>query len=435
MPIRSRRGALLLPCLLLLAACSGAPNTADATGSEGTGSGGVRVREATKVVAQHLERRDMEQILETTAVLEADREVPVVARSAGQVVEILAEEGDAVGTGDELAHLDSRAEELALRDAEIALEEANQALATAEIQIEEAKSAVENSKSALAQAERDLARDEQLFTNTEGGVTLVAETTLEKSRLARDQAIQDLAQKKLAQERVELDRDKARTTVSRAEVTRDRAKRTLELMTLVAPFDGVVSLRSIKPGQNLAGGEQAFVVTDPTRLRVVFYRPQREFGLFSSQADDNLAITATTEALDRTEFSGHVERIAPTIDATSGSFRITARIERVPRDDGPERLLPGMLLRLAIVTDRHEGAITVPKRAVVREGDQAFLFTVDRSGEQAVARRRLVREGFGDATHVEVTALEGDELTTDDLVVVIGARDLADGDPLQVEER
>jgi membrane fusion protein (multidrug efflux system) len=418
---------------LVLAGCGGSKDASAAEESPTTG--GVRAREATKVIAANLERRDMAAVLETTAVLEADRQVPVVARTAGQVSELFAEEGDSVRAGQVLARLDARNEELALRDAGIALEEARHALAVSAVAIAEAESASATARNQLAQAERDLARDEELFDTASGGVAAVSAKTLEQSRLARDQAAQDVAQRNLAVDRAKVERERSQTALARAEVTRDRAQLALDLMSILAPFDGVVATRSIKAGQNLAGGEAAFVVADPTDLRVVFFRPQRELSVFTARSTSELSIRATTEALPGLEFEGLVQRIAPVVDATSGSFRVTASVRREPLGDRPERLLPGMLLRLSIVTDRRDGALVAEKRAIVREGEQSYLFAVVDEGGQALARRRLVREGYSDASHVEVVPLDDLPLDESTVVVVVGARDLADGEPLEVQGR
>lgn len=437
-----RRCAGLTLLLALAAFSPGCSGGGPGGGSDGgsddqpdLGARGVREVERTKVVVESIVRRDLVEELETTAVLEADREVPVVARVSGQVVELVAEEGDTVQRGQVLATLDARSEELAVDSARIALEEAEQTLSTSDIAIEEARTAIEKARTTLAQAERDLARDERLFDNAEGGVSAVSEKVLEQSRLARDTAAQDLASQELALGRAKLERDKAETSVARAGVTLEEAQLALDRMSIVAPFDGVVATRTIRLGQNLSAGEEAFVVADPLDLRVVFYRPQRELAAFTARPSEDLTLTATSEALRGVEFGGRVVRIAPTIDAESGSFRLTARMDGAPLDDGPERLLPGMLLRLSIVTDRHDGALAVRKRAVVREGDQAFVFVVEQDGELAVARRRAVREGFSDASHVEITAIDEPALDDTTLVVVIGARDLSDGEPLEIEER
>src|SRR6185503_17074739 len=100
----------------------------------------------------------------------------------------------------------------------------------------------------------------------------------------------------------------------------------------------------IKTGDTIAASTPAFVLTDPTRLRAIFHRPQRELEMFrgalhasgnggSDGPATELAIVATAEAMPGKHFRGRIERIAPTIDAASGNFRVTARMEAQADDD------------------------------------------------------------------------------------------------------
>jgi hypothetical protein len=87
-------------------------------------------------------------------------------------------------------------------------------------------------------------------------------------------------------------------------------------------------------------------------------------------------------------------------------------------------------VRLAIVTDRHADALTVPKRALEREGDRRHVLGV----RDGIVRRIDVEEGFSDEDFVEVRSSSGASLAAGDLVIVVGGRDLHDGDAVLVDE-
>ena len=190
-------------------------------------------------------------------------------------------------------------------------------------------------------------------------------------------------------------------------------------------------------GAETGPGTAAFVLTDPAQLRTVFFRPQSELARFSGSGEP-LGLTATAEALPGARFRGEIQRTSPTIDPASGNFRVTARFDPEPLEfvpegaagDPPARLLPGMLLRLELVTDRHRGALVVPKRALSREGDRVYLF----ANEDGNARKPEVTEGFADEEHVEVLAAGVTDLAEGLEIVVVGARDLEDGEPIRVEQ-
>jgi membrane fusion protein, multidrug efflux system len=335
-----------------------------------------------------------------------------------------------------LAQLDTREAALNLRDLENALEEARQREITGQIAIDEGASRVRTAETNLAQAQRDLNRDEQLFSGGDARVASVSEKALEASRLARDRATLELDQAKLAERRAVLDHQAAGLAVTRAEAARDRAALTLEYLSILAPIDGLVASRSLREGENVNATQAAFVVTDPNLLRAVFFRPQGERELF--QGGGPLELTATTESLPGRRFAGRVERVSPTIDPTSGSFRVTARLDPValgadnqPDPTGP-RLAPGMLLRIRLVTERKPDCLVVKKRAVEREGERAHIVLV----VDGQALRLDVREGLSDLERVEVLPLdpsapEARNLVAGARVVVVGARDLESGEALE----
>jgi multidrug efflux pump subunit AcrA (membrane-fusion protein) len=134
------------------------------------------------------------------------------------------------------------------------------------------------------------------------------------------------------------------------------------------------------------------------------------------------------EALPGQVFKGTINFLSPTIDATSGSFRITLTLDQPASDVAAPRLAPGMLARIDIVTERRPNALVVPKRALRREGDSQFLYLV-REGK---AVRLKVVEGLSNDEFVELTLSEEDPIEAGDEVIVVGNRDLEGGEEVQV---
>ncbi len=395
---------------------------------------GLRPVEAVRVIAAPLERREMVQRLTTTALVESEVEVSVMPRASGEAVELLAEEGDEVEAGAVLARLDEREERLALREAEVQLEEAGQAAERAAVALGETAARLRAAERSYEQSLRDYARDEELAAGGDGRFASVSARALEASRLARDQAESEVEQARLARQRAELEQVAAETAVGRARVQLDRAELALVHRAVRAPFTGRVAQRHLRLGEQASPTQAAFVLTDLERLRVVFHRPQRELGLFlagGASSPAELELFAGAEAWPGLRFPGRIERVSPTLDAASGTFRVTARLEPRPEAAaaGSPRLLPGMLVRLTLITDRRGNSLVAPKRAIQREGEATHLFVV--RGD--VARRVPVVEGYSDDTHVEVRPEEGFELEDGDQVVTVGSRDLEDGSAVRLE--
>lgn len=416
------QGALALLLLPGLTGCERATVAQEQTPL----AGALSRHEPTQVRVLPVVRREMRRTLETTTVVEAERRVVIHPRAAGLVTELFAEEGDRVEMGALLARLDQRDAQSQLDDAKVALREAEDALANREIAQREAVGMIDKLRLAFEQAKRNYERNEK--------AALISAQDLEQLKLEMDTADQELQSAALAKDRAEIDARSAGTAVERARLAVERAETTLSYTELLAPFDGVIANRMIQVGDNVTTAQEAFTLIDLSDLRTVFYRPQRELALFTEGGGvanggghgfESIEVTATAEALPGHVFTGHIERISPDIDATSGSFRVTVRLD--VETDGV-RLLPGMLLRLALVTERHPDALAVSKRALRREGDATILFVAS----EGLAERIVVEEGFSDDDFVEVRVLGEAELEPGTEVIVVGNRDLEDGKEIEI---
>ena len=426
--------ALLLSAWLALPACSGGGPSAGTQAAEG----GLQTRELPSVRVAAVEVRAMSRVLETTSKLESEREIQIVPRTAGVVLELGAEEGDVVAQGAVLAVLEDVQQALAVRDAEVAQHEAQNALDKLKLALRESEARVNSTQFALEQARRDYERNQRLFSG-ETVASALSRSALEASQLARDNAEADRLDADLARERTQLELTAGETAVDRAVITLERARVELGYTKVLAPFAGIVAQRNVKVGDAVGPATMAFVLTDVSTLRAVFARPQEELELFGragEHSDGRLAIRATADAFPGRTFAGWVERISPTIDPQSGQFRVTGRLECV-QENGRVRLLPGMLVRLRILTERHAEALVVPKRALDREGDRRFVLVAqpeaDGDSRRAHVRRVEVSEGFAEGESIEVLPKDTSELAAGDLVVVVGGDDLAAGDTVEVD--
>lgn len=414
--------------LLLALAASGCDLSAKAE-ERGRLNQELRRREATKVLVTPVEQREMVRALSTTTNVESEREIDIYPRITGVVTELRAEEGDRVEAEQVLCILDQREARAALADAEVAAEEAENAVSRLELSVQEALERAEGAKLGYEQAVREVQRNEQ--------AGLLSTVDIDRLRLTRDTNMRDWSAAKLSHEIAKQQLAAQETAIRRAGLTVEREELNLSYTEVTAPFAGVVAARSVKVGDTATGSAPAYTLTDTEHLRAVVYRPQAELSFFQAagrvESDgsrtEEVEIRVYPDALPGEEFRGTIRFLSPTIDAGSGSFRVTIDLEQAPTGSERPRLLPGMLIRLEIVTERHPDALVVPKRALRREGDAHHLFTV-RDGH---AVRIAVNEGFSDDENVEVAPLQEGALSAQDLVVVVGNRDLEDGAQVEVE--
>lgn len=123
----------------------------------------------------------------------------------------------------------------------------------------------------------------------------------------------------------------------------------------------------------------------------------------------------TSEFIPDKSFKGWVKRISPVIDPKSGTFKVTVGV----RGDKPAELPPGLFVGVRVITDTRPNAVLIPKRAVVYEGGERYVFTV---ANDLASKRKLVA-GFEDPQNIE--AVSGIEPGSE--VIVVGHSGLKDG--------
>jgi membrane fusion protein (multidrug efflux system) len=134
---------------------------------------------------------------------------------------------------------------------------------------------------------------------------------------------------------------------------------------LVAPFTGVVATRDIRVGEYAGASTAAFRVVDLTALRVVASLPERDLGKVKVGQTAKLISAYDSEVWS----TGEVSRIAPIVDATSGTFRVTLSL-----DPNQETLRPGQFVSVELEIERRENVAIIPRRAVVYEEGRAVVY-------------------------------------------------------------
>jgi membrane fusion protein (multidrug efflux system) len=240
---------------------------------------------------------------------------------------------------------------------------------------------VERAETNLADAERELGRIESLFKQ---GVASQSEL------------------------------DQARTRVETATLDKRDRRRDLSNTTMVAPFAGILTRRFVDEGAFVTNGAQVFEITDFSTLVARVYVPEREL--------DRIAVGQPAQIVGKAaknrQGTGSVHRIAPVVDATTGTVKVTIALP-TELAGGTHGFLPGMYAEVTLTTERHENVPLVPKPALVHEDEQTFVFVAD--GDRA--KRVLIQTGLADDDFVEITG----GLDVGARIIVAGQTGLKDG--------
>jgi RND family efflux transporter MFP subunit len=293
-----------------------------------------------------------------------------VELTGNRVTEVLVEVGDRVRAGQPLLRLDSR---------------------TLNVQFRQAEASVTQAQAAL-----ELAR-----ANSKRGDSLVADGLISSSD----------------SDKLRADLSSAEAQLVAAQADRDAAKLRLSFATLSAPDDGIISARSIQPGQ---------VVTAGSELLRLIRRGRLEWRADLAEADlirvKPGAVVELSGPSNET-IKGRVRAVAPAVDPATRTGLLYADLP----EPGPLRA--GMFAEGRILLGSAPASV-VPRESVVFRDGFAYLFVAksldDGKADSALRRveQRRVKIGVrrGDFTEI----LSG--LEPGDRVVQRGAGFLGNGD-------
>jgi membrane fusion protein (multidrug efflux system) len=212
--------------------------------------------------------------------------------------------------------------------------------------------------------------------------------------------------------------DSIRTQLRLARSNRDAAGAQLGMAergardsTVRAPFAGLVARRYVSEGEFVQPGQKLFdlVALDP--IEVEFTLPERD----SSRVVLGQPVAVRVAPFPDQVFQAEVTVIAPTIDPTTRTLRVKARMSNT---DG--RLRPGLFARADLGVAVRDGVAMIPEEAVLQRSDGAVAYRVV-GGTRA--ERRAIKVGVIRDGRIEVS--EG--LAIGDQVVVRGQNQLVDG--------
>ena len=242
-----------------------------------------------------------------------------------------------------------------------------------------------------------------------------ARTNLETAR-RRAARIRELAGSQMVAlqdaEQAEAERDNAQARLNTAIASRDAARVQRDFTVVRAPVAGVVSARSVQPGQVVGAGTELLRLIRDGRLE---WRAELAEG-------DLLQVGVGThvrvEAPGGSAVEGVVRTVSPGLDAQSRTGTVYVDLP----DPGPLRA--GMFAQGRLALGRAQ-ALLVPEESVVRRDGRAYVFVV---GEGGRVRERGVVAG---ATHGDLLEVR-EGLAQGDRVVARGAGFLGDGDLVRV---
>ncbi|MFO0122586.1 MAG: efflux RND transporter periplasmic adaptor subunit [Inhella sp.] len=301
--------------------------------------------------------------------LQPERRADLRAEVAATVQQVLKDNGELVRAGDLLVRLD----DTAIRESLVSAEET-----------------VRAASQAFEQAERQVARLR----------------TLQGQGMSSMQALED----------AEVRRNAAQSELAAANARVVTARQQMSRTELRAPFDGLVTDRKVSVGDTVQVGREIVKVIDPTSMR---FEGQVSADRLS-ELKVGQGVSFRVNGFGDQEFVARLSRIDAAANATTRQVEVAAAFE--PGASLPQ--VAGLYAEGRIDTGARQ-ALTVAESAVVREGDDAFVWQV--MPEQL--RKTKVVLGARDPRRGEVVIARG--LVEGDRVLRAPGSQLMDGQKIQ----
>jgi HlyD family secretion protein len=403
------------------------------------------VQESINVKYVHPQKGVMEHMTVQPGSIQAYESVHLFAKVSGYLKQQNVDIGDRVKRGQILAIVDVPEVEKQVQRNSAAVEQANAKVEQMIAQVASAKADADAARAAVVQAEanakstaanlrfreKQLQRMKDLFASKSIDERLVDESQERheaafETEQAAKAAIHTTKAQALAAEakirKAEADVLAARAEVRVAQADFEKSKVLEEYAIIHAPFDGVISNRTLFPGDFVrSAGEGSGVVPLLTvqrtdRMRVVVQIPDREV----PYADPGDPAIVEIDALPEKKLKAKISRIAQVEDPQTRLMHIEIDL---PNPTG--KIRQGMYGRVSIMLDKSPDTLSIPSACLLgkAEGGKGTVYLV----QDKRLKSAKIRIGTDNGVRVEIMG----GLMLDDRVVLQPRSYLSDG--LEVE--
>jgi HlyD family secretion protein len=307
------------------------------------------------VTAEAVRARDLEAIVSASGKLQAKRFVNMSAVQMGRVTRLAVEEGDRVKAGQFLLQIDPNI----LRGS---VQRGEAAVAGARSGLEQARVGVATAEANLTLARDQAKRQRELWKE---GLT---------TREALDQAESLLAVRETELQAAQSEVQSRQHMIQQESASLSTSRYNLDQVTLIAPFDGIVTRRNIEEGENVVvgtmnnAGTQLLTVADMSIVEAELEVDETEI----PSVKIGQRAKVTIDAISGDTFPGKVTEIGNSplqtpAQAQAGQQATNFKVV-VTLDKAPEAVRPGFTCSAEITTGTRTQAVAVPIQAMaVRE--------------------------------------------------------------------
>ncbi len=359
----------------------------------------------TPVMVETAVRGAIDRVVTADAVLYPVNQSNVTSKINAPVKRMLVNRGDHVRAGQLIAELESADLAASVAESQQQYEQtqaAYQAMTGATVQDDKAKAETDVQTAQQTLDATKKVYDSKAALQREGAL---AQRPVDEARLAMVQAQSQLD---LAKRHLEtLNQVGQREAIRGAEATMNAAKAhaanaaiQLSYAKVVSPINGVVSDRSVYPGEMVASGASIVSIVDISQVRAVA----------NVSVKDAASITVGRPARiagPDGDLAGKVTVVSPSVDPNTTTVEVWVQVP-----NPGEKLKPGGTVRVSIIAETIQNTIVVPASALLNSdegGPKVMVVTSD-----SIAHERKVSLGVrqGDRVQIVSGVQDGDQVVT-----------------------
>lgn len=365
-------------------------------------------------------RRDIESALTTNGRIETERSVAVRSSTSGRIGQLYVRRGAKLERDEPLLQLVDAGQGAARDRAGARLAAAKARLVQLEAGLDPLRRAQLRGELTKLEAARSRALEDLEKLRRLSARNAVARSEVD----AQSRALQDLADNiealshQLQAPPLEGRRSELAAAILEAEAELQEAEQAVNALVLRAPADGTLFSLAVQEGDFLESGSLVARIGDTERVTARIFVDEPELGRITR----GCVARISADAFPGREWECRVDTLATEV-VEVGPRRVG---EVLCQADNPDSLLlPGLAVRVRIVTQRAERVLSVPRAAVIGGSEEPYVWAV----EDGRAAKRSVVLGVVGPVYAEVVS----GLAESDSVALPRDRTLVEGQRLRLD--
>jgi len=196
-----------------------------------------------------------------------------------------------------------------------------------------------------------------------------------------------------------LDQQLANAELSLARSEVKAAEKELRDTRIKAPFNGKIALKNVTLGKLVTPGQSIFTLVDIHKIKIVVHVSELDIAKIATKNKAEIVL----DSLGGDTFQGHVATIGLKAADSTRTFPVEILV-----DNPDEKLLPGMVSSVSILTEKPKKLILIPQNAIHTLNNMKVVYIM--KDNKATQQPIQTSSSVNDQVIVEKGLTEGDML-------------------------